>query len=196
MTDPKSLGFWLNMSFVVNHRGAFRSIIAIAIDWLNSEDRYFLWITAVPLPRRCLQSRQHSVSRMRCVTLALSEPPNLRPESDHRYLILLLFRQPITSPNCICLQSDLSSLYKLSCNIFNHHERLYFSLHQPTQAIFWLVVIAGDGKQRNQSRDCAMTWASHVFQKICRIKISKQFISTFGRNITLSLEYLAVAVFQ
>ena len=33
---------------------------------------------------------------MRGVTLALSGPPNLRPESDHRYLILLLFRQPIT----------------------------------------------------------------------------------------------------
>ena len=96
-TDRISLGFWLNISFVVNYRGAFRSIVAIAINLLTSEDRYFLWITAVPLPRRCLQSRQHSVSRMRGVTLALSGPPNLRPESDHRYLILLLFRQPITS---------------------------------------------------------------------------------------------------
>ena len=55
-TDRISLGFWLNISFVVNHRGAFRSIIAFAIDLLTSEDRYFLWITAVPLPRRCLQS--------------------------------------------------------------------------------------------------------------------------------------------
>ena len=35
---------------------------------------------------------------MRSVTLALSGPPNLRPKSDHRYLILLLFHQPITSP--------------------------------------------------------------------------------------------------
>ena len=35
---------------------------------------------------------------MRRVTLALSGPPNLRPELDHRYLIFLLFRQPITSP--------------------------------------------------------------------------------------------------
>ena len=34
-------------------------------------------------------------------------------------------------------------------------------------------------------------------KKICRIKISLQFISTFGRNITLLLEYLGpVAVFQ
>ena len=50
-----------------------------------------------------------------------------------------------------------------------------FSLHQPAPAIrhfFWLVVIAGDGRQRNQPRDCAMTWAFHVLQKICRIKIS------------------------
>ena len=55
-TDRISLGFWLNIRFVVNHRGAFRSIITLVIDFLTSEDWYFLWITAVPLPRRCLQS--------------------------------------------------------------------------------------------------------------------------------------------
>ena len=55
-TDRISLGFWLKIRFVVNHRGAFRSIIAFVIDLLTSEDRYFLWITAVPLPRRCLHS--------------------------------------------------------------------------------------------------------------------------------------------
>ena len=60
--DRISWGFWLNISFVVNYRGAFRSIVAIAIDVLTPKDRYFLWITAVPLPRRCLQSRQHSGS--------------------------------------------------------------------------------------------------------------------------------------
>ena len=97
-TDRISLGFWLNISFVVNYRWVFRSIVAIAIDLLTSEDRYFLWITVLPLPRRCLQSRQHSGSRMRGVTLPRSGPPHLRPESDHGYLILLLFHQPITSP--------------------------------------------------------------------------------------------------
>ena len=73
-TDRISLGFWLNKSFVVNHRGTSRSIITFAINLLTSEDRYFLWITAVPLPQWCLQSRQHSGSRMRRVTLALSGP--------------------------------------------------------------------------------------------------------------------------
>ena len=141
-TDRISLGFWLNISLVVNYR-AFLSIVAIAIDLLTSEDRYFLWITAVPLPRRCLQSRQHSVSRMRGVTLALSGPPNLRPESDHRYLILLLFRQPITPPILFYLQSDLSCLYKLNCNILNHHERLHFSLHRPTPAIRYTRISSG-----------------------------------------------------
>ena len=97
-TDRISLGFWLNRSLVVNYPGAFRSIVAIAIDLLTSEDRYFLWITEVPLLRRCLQSLQHSGSRICGVTLALSGPPNPGPESDHRYLILLLFHQPITSP--------------------------------------------------------------------------------------------------
>ena len=75
-TDRISLGFWLNRSFVVNYRGAFRSIIAFAIDLFTSEDWYFLWITAVLLPRRCLQSQQHSGSRMRRVTLAMNGPPN------------------------------------------------------------------------------------------------------------------------
>ena len=55
-TDRISLGFWLNIRFVVNHRGAFRSIITFVINLLTSEDLYFLWIAAVPLPRRCLQS--------------------------------------------------------------------------------------------------------------------------------------------
>ena len=32
--------------------------------------------------------------------------------------------------------------------------------------------LAGDGRQRNQPRDCAMTSAFHVLQKICRIKLS------------------------
>ena len=41
-TDRINLGFWLNTSFVVNYRGAFRSIVAIAIDILTSEDQYFL----------------------------------------------------------------------------------------------------------------------------------------------------------
>ena len=50
---------------------------------------------------------------------------------------------PLRPPNCIYLQADLSCLYKLNCNIFNHHERLDFSLHWPAPAIchfFWLVV--------------------------------------------------------
>ena len=29
-----------------------------------------------------------------------------------------------------------------------------------------------DGRQRNQPRDCAMAWAFHVLQKICRMKIT------------------------
>ena len=59
---------------------------------------------------------------------------------------------PLRPPNCNNLQSDLSCLQKLNCNLFNHHERLhFFSLHRPAPAIrhwvFWLVVIvtAGSG---------------------------------------------------
>ena len=73
------LGFWQNKSFVTNDWVAFQLIVAIAIDLLTSEDRYFFWITAVPLPRRCLQSWQHFGSCIHGVTLALSGPPNLWP---------------------------------------------------------------------------------------------------------------------
>ena len=62
-----------------------------------------------------------------------------------------------------------------SVAISNHHEGLYFSLHQPAPVIrhfFCLVVIAGDGRQQNQPRDCAMTWAFIVLQKMCLVKIS------------------------
>ena len=116
--DLISLGFWLNISFVVNHWGACRSIV----DLLTSEDRYFLWITAVPLPRRCSQSCQHSGSRMRGVTLALSGLPNLQPTTWFSYCPI----NPLRPQRCFYLQSDLSCLDKLNCNIFNHHERLIF----------------------------------------------------------------------
>ena len=125
-TDRISLGFWLNISFVLNHWWAFPSIVAIAIDLLSLEDQYFLWITAVPLPRRCLQSRQQSGSRIRGVTLALDGPPNLRPESDHRYLILILFHQPIMSPklylpsvrSVVIVQTQLQYIYSSRETLF------------------------------------------------------------------------------
>ena len=116
------------------------------MDLLTSEDRYFLWITAVPLPRRCLQSRQHSGSRMRGVTLAHGAG---HPICDPSQILATWFSycsiNPLRPQSCIYLQSDLSCLYKLNCNILDHHERLYFSLHWPAPAIrhfFWLVVLA------------------------------------------------------
>ena len=146
-TDRIGLGFWLNKSFVVNYRGAFRSIVAIAINLLTSEDRYFLWITVYNPDniryRTCavLHSRwaghpTWDPSRIIATGFFYSSVNTLRPK------------------NCIYLQSDLSCLYKLNCNIFHHHERLYFSLHRPTPAIrhfFWLVVIACDGRQWNRA---------------------------------------------
>ena len=138
-TDRIGLSFWLNISFVVNYRGAFRSIVAIAIDLSTSEDRHFLWITAVPLPRRCLQSRQHSISRMRGVTLALSGPPNLRPESDHCYWILLLFRQHITFPKLFYLQSDLLVQTQLQY-ISSSWETFFFSASAHTSNPPFLLV--------------------------------------------------------
>ena len=51
--------------------------------------------------------------------------------------------------------------------------------HQQTCHFFLADVIAGD---------CRMTLKCRVLQKICCMKTALQFISTFGHNITLSLE--------
>ena len=176
-TNRISLGFWLNISFVVNHRGTFRSIIAFVIDLSTSEDRYFLWITAVPLPRRCLQSRQHSGSRMRRVTLALSGPPNLRPELDHRSLCDFL-TVPSTHyvPKIVFTFSPICRACKNSIAIYliSIRDLIFFSASARTSnpPLSLLVGCDSNGRQRNQPCDCAMTWAFHVHQKICRIKIS------------------------
>ena len=49
VTDRIGLLFWLNVCFAVNYQWTFRSMIDIAIDLFTSEDRYYLWTTAVPL---------------------------------------------------------------------------------------------------------------------------------------------------
>ena len=145
-TDRISLGFWLNISFVVNHRGTFRSIITFAVDLLTSEDRYFLWITAVPLPQRCLQSRQHSGSRMPRVTLALSGPrvgsslfDFLTVPSTH-YVPKIIFTFSLICRAC----KNSIAIYLITMR-----DLIFFSLYRPAPAIrhwvFWLVVIVTVG---------------------------------------------------
>ena len=155
------LGFWLNRSFVVNCQ-TFRSIVAIAIDLLTSEDCYFLWITAVPLLRRCLQSR-HSVSRMRGVTLALSGSPNLRPESDHHYWIILLFRQHISSPKLYYLPSVRSVVLVQTQlqYISSSWETLYFSASAHTSNPPFLLVGCDSWWRQPRQRNLVAQWLEH-----------------------------------
>ena len=98
---------------------------------------------------------------------------------------------PLHLQNLYFFPAPSACWYKLNSNRFNDHERLNFSSqHRPPAFRHFLltVVIAGD---------CAMALAFHVLQKICRTKISLQFISTFGRSIVPPLEYLGpVTVFQ
>ena len=142
-TNRISLGFWLNISFVVNYRGAFRSIVAIAIA-ISSESQRCLCHDGVYNPdniryRACAVLHSHWAVHQIC--------------DPSRIIATWLFYcsvNPLRPQNCMYLQSDLSCLFKLNCNILNHHERLYFSLHLTTPAIHhvvWLVVIvtAGSG---------------------------------------------------
>ena len=70
--------FWLNISFVVNHGGAFWSIIAIAIDLLTSEDRYFFsesqWCLCHEHARCCIRAERatQSATRLRSSLLISS----------------------------------------------------------------------------------------------------------------------------
>ena len=174
-TDRISLCFWLNIRFVVNSRGAFRSLL---------QSIYYLRKTVIsPESQRCLcRDGVYNTNNIRYRACAVLQSRWAgHPICDPSRIIATWFfycsLNPLHPQNRIYLQSDLSCLYKLNCNIFNHNDRVYFSLHRSTPAIhhfFWLVVIAGDGdgRQRNQPRDGAMTWASHVLQKICCIKIS------------------------
>ena len=164
-TDRISLGFWLNIRFVVNHRGAFRSIIAFVIDLLTSEDRYFLWITAVPLPRRCLHSpTTFGIAHAPCSARAERATQSaarvgsslfdfLTVPSTH-YVSKIVFT---FSPICRDCKNSIA-IYLIIMK-----DLIFFSLHRPAPAIrhwdFWLVVIVtpGSGGCRNQPCDCAMT---------------------------------------
>ena len=48
-TDGTSFGSWKNLSFTANYRWTFRWIVDIAIFLFTSEDRWCLWIIALPL---------------------------------------------------------------------------------------------------------------------------------------------------
>ena len=129
------------------------------------------------------------------VTLARLRSPNLRPEcriiSIRQLDILTVPLSHYVSNHCIYFQPHLlAGTNSNAIELMTMKDFFLGIVHPPAIRHFFLlaVVIASD---------CAMTPAFQVFQKICRIKISLQFISTFGWNIALSLEYLGpVMVFQ
>ena len=58
--------------------------------------------------------------------------------------------------------------------LINMRDLSFFSASSRTSnpQLSLLVGCDSNGKQRNQPCDCSMTWAFHVHQKICHIKIS------------------------
>ena len=137
-TDRIGFGFWLNISFVVNYRGAFRSIVAIASDLLtskveiSSESQRCLCRDGVYNPDN-MQDRACAALHSRWAGSLICGPSRIIA-TWFSYCSI----NPLRLQSCIYLQSDLSCLYKLKCNIFNHHnhhERLYLSLHRPAPAI-------------------------------------------------------------
>ena len=131
-TDRISLGFWLNISFVVNHRRAFRSIIAFAIDLLTSEDRYFLGIALAPCYTRAERATQ-SAARVGSSLFDF-----LTVSSTH-YVPKIVFA---FSPICRACKNS-TEIYLITMR------DLIFSLRRTATAIrhwvFWLVVIVTTG---------------------------------------------------
>ena len=144
-TDRISLGFWQNINFVVNYRGVFRSIVAIAIDLLTSEDRYFpLNHSGASAATVFTIPTTFGITHARCYTRTERATQSATRVGSSLLDSHTVPSTPLRPQNCLYFQSDLSCLYKLNCNIFNHHDRLYFSLHRPAPAIgnfFWLVVL-------------------------------------------------------
>ena len=176
-TDRISLGFWLNKSFVVNYRGALRSIVTIAIDLLTSEDWYFLWITAVPPAATVFTiPTTFGIAHARCYTrtgratkfatrVGSSFLDSFTVTSTHYIRKIVCTLSPICRA---CTKSIAIYLIIMRDLIF-----LWIRPHQQSAiSSGWLCSGDSDGRQRNQPHDCAMTWAFHMLQKICRIKIS------------------------
>ena len=151
----------------------------------------------------CLQSQPHLGSRMHVSGCYTREAAVGRPICDLSRIIATRQLDAFTVPsshyvtnNCIYVRFHLfDGTNSIAIDSMTMKDWL-FSQHQPPAPrhqqschFFLLAVMV--------AVDCALTLAFHVVWKICRIKTSLQFISTFGHNITLSLEYLgSVAVFQ
>ena len=99
-------------------------------------------------------------------TFEMRQSPNLRSESDHCYVMLLLLCQPVASPRLYLL-----SVPRVNCNQFNYHERLdFFSLHQPPATNLPFFSLSSPDCAMIQGT-CTMTFAFHMLQKICHMKI-------------------------
>ena len=170
-TDRISLGLWLDTRFIVNHQGGGGGVGVCVNNPVNIWDR-----VCVLLHSRWASHQICDPSRMIATWCSHCSVNPLHPQ------------------NYICIQFDVSCLYKFNCNLFNHHERLDFFLcisHQQSAIsscwLWWLVIwwlrndLSIPRAPENMSHKNIITIHFHIF----------------GRNITISLEYLGpLAVFQ
>ena len=165
-TDRINLGFWLNISFVINYRGAFRSTVVIAIDLLTSEDGLFslnhsgasaATVFTIPTTFGIVHAQSYTgvEQATQSVTQVVSSLLDAFTVPPTHYVLKIVFT---FSPICHAY-TNLIAIYLIIM------KDLIFSQHRPPaiRHFFLSVVIAGD---------CAMTWAFYVLHKICRIKIS------------------------
>ena len=174
-TDGISLGFWLNISFVVNHPRSISIDNRLCNRFINLGRPIFspkhsgalaatvftilttFGIAHVPSYTRAERATQ-SAARVGSSLFDFLTVP-----STH-YVPLIAFA---FSPICrACINSIAIYLITMRDLIF-----FYASARTSNPPLSLLVGCDSNNRQRNQPCDCAMTWAFHLHQKICRIKI-------------------------
>ena len=108
------------------------------------EDRYFLWISAVPL---CFWNPDHihwgCGHACVAVTISSRQSSTLQPVSDHCYSMLLLFRQPITYPIIVFISVPSTVLVQTQLqSIKSSRKTAFLSIGQQHYSFIFLVVFA------------------------------------------------------
>ena len=175
-TGRISLDFWLNINFVVNYRGAFRSIVAIAIDLLTSEDMIFplnhsgasaTMVLTIPTTFGIAHARFYTCAEraaQSATQVGSSLLDSLTVPSTHYIPKIVFTFSPIcrASTNSVTIYLIITRDFIFLC--IGPHQQSAISSG-------WLVISSWwrQAAERTRPHDCAMTWAFHIPHAPCSI---------------------------
>ena len=134
-TDRISRLSWPNVSFAANHRWSCRSIIDTAIDLFTSEDRYFLWIAAVPLftiPTTFGNAHARCYTREAPLTQSATQVGSSLLDSS----MLWLFREAITYPIIVftSIPTCFAGTKSIAIDLITVKDRFFLSIGRQRQS--------------------------------------------------------------